>query len=143
MFRQIIMLVLAVTIGLSTAQAEYTPAKVVYDVSSPDFRHLENLMDRAGLLQNIYNNDPFEASIFFVIHEGAIPLFVKSGMDNSDLMVRASSFAVGEIIQFRICRASAQLQGFEDQDFPGFAQMVPMADAEIIKLQSTGYAYLH
>ena len=43
---------------------------------------------------------------------------------------------LGDIIQFRICQASAQLQGFDDQDFYEFAEMVPMADAEIIQLQN-------
>lgn len=121
----------------------YAPAKVVYDVSTPEASVLGHILDRISLLQNIYGSDPFEASIIVVVHEGAIPLFAKSSQNQAvKLMQRASSLAVGEIIQFRICKASAKMQGFTEKDFPEFTTLVPMADAEIIKLQHEGYAYL-
>ena len=78
MFKQLILWLFlpVVTIaGSSVSQAEYEPSKVVYDVSSPHPADLKNVLDRVGLLEKIYNNDSFEASIVLVIHEGAIPLF--------------------------------------------------------------------
>ncbi len=146
MYKQFFLLTVLLTsilTGMSVSRADYAPAKVVYDISSALPSNLANIFDRVGLLQNIYNNNPFEASIILVIHEGAIPLFAKAESGNKDLMKRANSFVMGEIIQFRICRASAKQQGFDDQDFHEFIQMVPMADAEIIQLQNSGYAYLH
>lgn len=127
----------------SSYQSSYKPSKVVYDISDPDPKALGMMLDRANMLQNIYQNDVFESSIVFVIHEGAIPLF-GGGQKNRhpDIMQRARSLAMGEIIQFRICRASAVMQGFKDGDIQDFAEMVPMADAEIIRLQKEGYAYL-
>jgi intracellular sulfur oxidation DsrE/DsrF family protein len=35
------------------------------------------------------------------------------------------------------------MQGYGRGDFEGFIELVPMADAEIVRLQSDGYAYLH
>lgn len=145
MFLRVLIFSLAIILNTAWAadQSSYSPAKVVYDVSDSDSAALQHLLDRASLLQNVYGNDPFEASIVFVIHEGAIPLFAKSTQNKkTDLMHRANSLTLGEIIEFRICRASAKMQGFEQEDFHEFVKMVPMADAEIVKLQNEGYAYL-
>lgn len=121
----------------------YSPAKVVYDISDPDPKALSHSLDRASMLQNIYQNDSFEASIVFVIHEGAIPLFGnKDKNKRSELMRRAHSLSLGEVIQFRVCKASASMQGYKKSDLQDFVSMVPMADAEIIMLQNKGYAYL-
>lgn len=125
----------------ATEKSGYQPARVVYDVSSQDPQVLQGILDRVSLLQKIYGNDPFESSIIIVVHEGSIPLFVKGRQ--TQLMQRASSLSLGDIIQFRICSASASMQGFSGKDFHDFIRMVPMADAEIVRLQHDGYAYLH
>ena len=124
-------------------QVAYAPAKVVYDLSSPDPKALEHILDRASMLQNIYQNDPFEASIVLVIHEGTIPLFGNNEKNQyPELMLRARSLSMGEVIQFRVCKASASMQGYKKADIQDFVSMVPMADAEIVRLQHEGYAYL-
>lgn len=130
-------------IVIPAAHAEqkiYKPEKVIYDVSSSHEKELAHIMDRASLLQNMYGSDPFEASIIIVIHAGAIPLFAKA--IQNELMRRANSLTMGDIIQFRLCSASARLQGYGNNDFHDFVTLVPMADAEIIQLQHQGYAYL-
>lgn len=126
-----------------TVASGYQPSKVVYDVSSPRLSSLDNIISRVGLLQKVYNNDSFEASIVVVVHEGAIPLFKTGGnLDQSALMDRARSLTLGEIVQFKICEASARMQKIKLSDLEDFVTMVPMADAELIKLQQLGYAYL-
>lgn len=133
-------------------QRPYSPSKVVYDLSSSDPVVLKNILDRISMLQNVYNNNPFEASIIVVIHEGAIPLFVsankrslKNGKDLKkleNLMLRAKSLTLSDIIEFKICETSAKIQGFTPGDMQKFTSMVLMADAEIIMLQNNGYAYM-
>ncbi|WP_455205423.1 DsrE family protein [Kaarinaea lacus] len=144
--KHIVIILLFSIITTSTMAAEqtpYSPAKVVYDVSSADAVAVNHILDRVSLLQNMYDNNPFEASIIIVVHEGAIPLFSKSQIhEHRDLVRRANSLTMGDIIQFRICSASAKMQGFTQKDFPDFVKMVPMADAEIVMLQHNGYAYL-
>ena len=138
-----IFLLLAASNGNAEDNKVYKPAKVVYDVSSSDPKVLAHIFDRASMLQNVYQNDSFEASIIFVIHEGAIPLFGnKDKKHYPDLMRRARSLSMGEIIQFRVCKASASMQGYKKEDIQNFVTMVPMADAEIVQLQHEGYAYL-
>lgn len=125
-------------------QNPYQPSKVVYDVSNKDPIALENILDRVSFLQNIYDNNPFEASIVIVVHEGAIPLFTKNNNQKllSQLMGRARSLSMGDVIQFRICEASARMQKITQSDLHDFTTMVPMADAEIIQLQQRGFAYM-
>lgn len=120
----------------------YAPSRVVYDVSTSDPAALGGILDRAVLLQDLWGNDPFESTIVVVIHEGAVPHFAQAGQDNGALLDRARGLALGGIIHFRLCRASARMQGFEDGDFPDFIDMVPMADAEIVHLEQSGFAYL-
>lgn len=58
-------------------------------------------------------------------------------------MVRAQSLSAGDVMEFRICKASAQLQGFKPGDIHDFIKMVSMADAEIVHLQQeAGFAYM-
>jgi len=122
------------------SQVNYNPAKVVYDVSSSDPVALGHILDRINMLQNVYNNDTFEASIIVVIHEEAIPLFKAGGQP--ELMRRARSLALGEIIEFKVCEASARMQKITAAQLHDFISMIPMADAEIVRLQHSGYAYL-
>jgi intracellular sulfur oxidation DsrE/DsrF family protein len=136
------MAALWLNIGLVCAEQTYNPSKVVYDVSTPVAEELGHLLDRASLLQNVYDNNSFEASIVVVVHEGAIPLFAKTSDKHQALRQRANSLSLGEIIQFRVCAASAKMQGYKSTDFPSFVKVVPMADAEIVMLQQQGYAYL-
>lgn len=129
--------------AIAAEESAYTPSRVVYDVATPDAAELGRILDRASLLQNLYGNDPLSASVVVVLHEGAIPLFAKSGQRQvPELLQRADSLAQGEVVQFRVCAASARMQGFGEEDFAEFVTLVPMADAEIVRLQNAGYAYL-
>lgn len=139
----LVLLAMVLVPGFSAAGTPYQPDKVVYDVSTGHAKDLDHILDRVNMLQGVYDNDPFDSSIIIVLHEGAIPLFAKSSkLYRSELAERARSLTLGEIIQFRLCTASAKMQGFSQKDFHDFITMVPMADAEIIQLQRQGFAYL-
>lgn len=124
-------------------EKNYAPAKVIYDITSGNIATVNHILDRASLLQNTYGNDPFNASIILVIHEDAIPLFAKQNQtEYKELNTRAKSLTMADIIWFRLCKASASIQGYNEKDFDEFIALVPMADAEIIELQNQGYGYL-
>lgn len=140
-----IILLQLITVGTTLADEPpvYPSGRVVYDVSVPDAQALEHLLDRASLLQDLYQSNPLDASIVIVVHEAAIPLFaIENKETHGGLMRRASSLAMGDVIQFRLCLASARMQGYGEGDFPAFVALVPMADAEMVRLQQDGYAYL-
>lgn len=103
-----------------------------------------NVLDRVSYLNNIYQGNPFEAAIVVVLHGDEIPMFaIENYGKYKDLMVRAQSLTVGGTIEFRMCTVAARNHGLEPEDIHGFVKVVPMADAEIIRLQrDEGYAYM-
>mgnify|MGYP002621054773 CR=1 len=122
----------------------YEPQKVVYDVAVKSVRALENVLDRASYLSKLYGADPFSASIVLVLHGDEINFFAIKNYDkHRELMTRAQSLTVGGVIKFRMCQIAAKGHGYDPKDIHGFVEIVPMADAELIKLQTEdGYAYM-
>lgn len=131
--------------GHAQAQAiDYKPQKVVYDTAVSGERALSNVLDRVSYLNNIYQADPFGTSIVVVLHGNEIPLFaIENFAKHRELMRRAQSLTVGGTITFRMCKQAAKGHGYEPKDIHGFVEIVPMADAEIIRLQQEqGHVYM-
>lgn len=128
----------------SLENIDYAPHKVVYNVAVSSVESMTHVLDVVSYLNNVYHADPFDASIVMVLHGDEIPFFaVKNTARYHDLMVRAQSLTVGGVIEFRMCRVAAKGHGFEPEDIQGFVKVVPMADAEIVRLQQEeGYAYM-
>jgi intracellular sulfur oxidation DsrE/DsrF family protein len=122
----------------------YSRQKVVFDTTAATLAGLTSILDRASYMSQLNGADPFETKIVIMLHGDAIPFFTGKNFGRyKELMVRAQSLSVGDVIEFRMCRASALLQGFRPQDIHGFIKMVPMADAEIVRLQQEeGFAYM-
>ena len=124
------------------SEAKYEPQKLLYDVTTGDEKDLQNILNRVGLLYKLYDSDLLDSSIVVIIHGDAIPFFSTANSANLELMKRAHSITVGAPIEFRMCQAAAKVMGYKPKDIHGFVKMVPMADAEIVKLQKEGYAYM-
>ncbi len=122
----------------------YSGQKVVFDTTSGSTDGLTSVLDRASFLSILNGADPLENRIIIVLHGDAIPFFsLKNYAKHKDLMHRAQSLSVGEVIEFRLCQAAAGLMGLKPKDIHGFVKMVPMADAEIVRLQQEeGFAYM-
>ena len=128
----------------SITETQYKPQKVVYDVHVKTVEAVESVLDRASYLSTITGADPFEQSIVLVLHGSELSFFA---IDNypkyKDLMKRAQSLVESEAIIIRMCKIAAQSQGYSPNDIHGFIEMVPMGDAEIIRLQyEEGHAYM-
>ena len=127
-----------------TTHTEYKPQKAVYDVTTGDLKAMEHVLDRASHLSKITGADPFEQSIVLVLHGSSIKLFATRNTDRYKSMLdRAQRLAESDAISIKMCELSAQGQGFQAEDIHGFVKMVPMGDAEIIRLQhEEGHAYM-
>jgi len=125
-------------------ETNYAPHKVVYDVSTYSMAAFTNVLDRVSYLNTLYQADPFNSSIIIVLHGDEIPYFaIENHAKHKELMTRANSLKNSGNIQFRMCKLAAQSHGFKPEDIHGFVEMVPMADAEIIRLQrEQGHAYM-
>jgi intracellular sulfur oxidation DsrE/DsrF family protein len=114
----------------------YKPQKVVYDVAVSSIETFRLVLDRVSLLNKIYEANPFDSSIVIVLHGNEIPYFaIKNYAKYKELMARAQSLTNNGNIRFRMCKVAARGHGFKPEDIHGFVEMVPMADAEIIRLQ--------
>ena len=123
---------------------EYKPQKVVYDVHVKTVEAVESVLDRASYLSTITGADPFDQSIVLVLHGKELSFFaIKNVEKYQDLMKRAQSLVESEALSIRMCKIAAQSQGFTPEDIHGFVEMIPMGDAEIIRLQyEEGHAYM-
>ncbi|MCA1789512.1 MAG: DsrE family protein [Thioalkalivibrio sp.] len=123
---------------------DYAPQRVVYDVAEGDPERFDRILDRVSFLNNIYGADPFDASIVLILHGDEIGFFaIENYGEYGELMRRAQSLTLAGPIQFRMCQAAAHERGFVPKDIHGFVHMVPMADAEIIRLQQEeGHAFM-
>lgn len=123
---------------------DYAPHKVVYDVAAADVASFSHVLDRVSFLNNIYEADPFDASIVLVLHGDVIPFFaIEKFTVYKELMTRAQSLTLAGNIEFRMCRVAAKGHGLAPEQIHGFVKMVPMADAELVRLQrEEGYAYM-
>ncbi len=128
----------------SAGDIDYKPHKVVYDVSAYSMAAFTNVLDRVSYLNTVYQADPFDSSIIIVLHGDEIPYFaIKNFSKHKALMSRVKSLEDSGNIQFRMCTLAAQSHGFKPNEIHGFVEMVPMADAEIVRLQQEeDHAYM-
>ena len=124
---------------------KYKPSKVIYDVVTGNPRRLGAVFSKAGYLaNNIYGANPFDARVVIVLHGDSIKFFAhKNFRRYRALMERAQGLTQGGVVEFRMCLIRARMAGFKPRDIHGFVKMVPMADAEIVRLQKNGYAYMY
>ena len=129
--------------GAKVMDIQYSKQKVVYDTAVKTVEALTSVMDRASYLSVINGADPFDNKIVIVLHGDEIDFFaIKNFAKYKDLMTRAQSLTVGGIIEFRMCKIAAEGHGYQPQDIHGFVHMVPMGDAEIVRLQHEGFSYM-
>jgi intracellular sulfur oxidation DsrE/DsrF family protein len=123
---------------------EYKPQKVVYDVTTGKLEVMDHVLDRGSYLSNISGADPFDQSIVLVIHGSAIKFFaIENTARYRAMMQRAESLVSSDVLRIKMCKIAAEALGYRPQDIHGFVEMVPMGDAEIIKLQyEENHAYM-
>jgi len=122
---------------------DYSNQRVVFDVAVASVERMNAVLDRASYINNLNGGNPFDTSIVLVLHGDEIPFFAIENLDRYQaLMTRAQSLTVGGVIEFRMCRVAARGHGYEPEAIHGFVTLVPMAEAEIIRYQHRGYAYL-
>jgi intracellular sulfur oxidation DsrE/DsrF family protein len=158
MFRYVFLVLLSITLpghyaladnnapwgSAKLTETEYKPQKVVYDVHVKTVEAIESVLDRASYLSTITGADPFDQSIVLVLHGSELSFFaIKNYQKYKEVMHRAQSLVESEAITIKMCKIAAQSQGFSPEDIQGFVEMVPMGDAEIVRLQyEEDHAYM-
>ena len=115
----------------------YKPQKVVYDVNVKTLGAMNSVLDRASFLSKITGAHPFDSSIVLVLHGPEIEFFARKNYSKyKELMHRAQSLVEGETLKIKMCKIAAEGHGFKPNQIHGFVRMVPMGDAEIVRLQN-------
>ena len=123
--------------GAVEKHIDYKPQKVVYDVNVKTLAAMNGVLDRASYLSKITGADPFDGSIVLVLHGPEIEFFARKNYSKyKELMHRAQSLVEGETLKIRMCKLAAEGHGFKPEQIHGFVKMVPMGDAEIVRLQN-------
>ncbi len=122
----------------------YKPQKVVYDVTTGDLDIMQHVLDRASHISKITGADPFDQSIVLVLHGDSIKLFaIENYSKYEPMLARAASFVESDILKIKMCKIAAEGQGYKPENIHGFVELVPMGDAEIVRLQyEEGHAYM-
>jgi len=130
--------------GAVVKHINYKPQKVVYDVNVKTLAAMNGVLDRASFLSKLTGADPFDSSIVLVLHGPEIEFFARKNYSKyKKLMHRAQSLVEGETLKIRMCKLAAEGLGFKPSQIHGFVEVVPMGDAEIIRLQNEEYhAYM-
>ena len=130
--------------GAETKHYSYKPQKVVYDVNVSTLKAMTGVLDRASFLSKITGADPFDSSIVLVLHGPEISFFGRKNYQKyKELMHRAQSLVESEVIKIKMCQLAAEGQGLKPDQVHSFIEMVPMGDAEIIRLQNEeNHAYM-
>jgi intracellular sulfur oxidation DsrE/DsrF family protein len=125
-------------------ETEYKPQKVVYDVTTGKLEVMDHVLDRGSYLSNISGADPFDQSIVLVIHGAAIKFYaIENTAEYRAMMQRAESLVASDVLKIKMCKIAAEAKGYKAEDIHGFVEMVPMGDAEIIRLQyEENHAYM-
>jgi len=123
--------------GAVADHIKYKPQKVVYDVNVKTIAAMNSVLDRASFLSKITGADPFDSSIVLVLHGPEIPFFARENYTKyKELVTRAQSLVEAETLKIRMCKLAAAAHGFKPKQIHGFIKIVPMGDAEIIRLQN-------
>ena len=130
--------------GAKLTAIDYKPQKVVYDVHVDTVAKVESVFDRASHLSITTGADPFDQSIVLVLHGHELNFFaIKNYSKYKELIQRAQSLVESEALTIKMCKIAAEGQGYLAKDIHGFIEMIPMGDAEIIRLQyEEGHAYM-
>jgi intracellular sulfur oxidation DsrE/DsrF family protein len=78
------------------------------------------------------------------LHGPEINFFARKNYQQyKELVHRAQSLVAGETLKIKMCKLAAEGQGYKPNDIHGFIKIVPMGDAEIIRLQNEeNHAYM-
>lgn len=131
--------------GTATSQiAGYGPQKVIYDVTADTPEELDQVLERAQALSTEYGATAYDASIVIVLRGPEMQFFdIRHFNAYEELVRKAQNLTEGRLIELRMCQWSARKLGLQPEHIHGFIDMVPLGDAEIIRLQQDeDYAYI-
>ena len=143
--RRLTMLMLAFTVGWSGgtgaegSDRSSLPQSRVYLQISPDGRDdLEALFQ--ALEDSLAAGEPQTEPVVIVLHgPEALPFIRRNYPANRSIVDRAAKLKAFDRIDLRMCETWMHMNGFAEDDLLPFVDTVPLAPAEVERLERDGY----
>ena len=143
--RRLVVLVLASAVAWAqvTAAESGNPAPLlgskVYLQISPDGREdLEALFH--ALEDSLAANEPQADPVIIVLHgPEALPFIRHNYLAHQSIVDRAAKLRAFNRVELRMCETWMRMNGFDEDDLLPFVDTVPLAPAEVERLERDGY----
>lgn len=130
------------TVGDSRALQPLQSSKVYLQIS-PDGRDDLDALFRT-LEDSVAAGEPQSEPVVIVLHgPEALPFIRRNYPENRAIVDRAAKLEAFDRIELRMCETWMRLNGFNEDDLLPFVETVPLAPAEVERLERDGYMPFH
>jgi len=127
--------IVTVTLLTVCVNAQTTPYKVVFDMTSIDTINQQALIRELGL---ILDSNP-DASLEVVFYGQGLDLVIK---DRSSQPAAIQKLAAGKKVSFKVCAIAMKRQNIENSQLLAGVETVPDGIYELISKQREGWGYI-
>jgi hypothetical protein len=145
--RRGVMLVAVLTVGITLAHATTEQgynqppllhSKVYLQISPQGQDDLDDLF--RALEASVAADEPQEEPVIIVLHgPEALPFIKRNYRENQSIVDRAAKLQAFNRIELRMCETWMRRNGFDESDLLPFVDTVPLAPAEVERLEKDGY----
>jgi len=115
-------------------------ADAVYDISVDDPDELRLLLVRLEQLARRPRSQHELPEIALVLHGPEVELFaIENYPQNRDVVDLAAKLDALKIIEVKMCQTRMRSLGLDNEDIPGFIELVPFGPGEVERLTGEGY----
>ena len=117
--------------------------RYLFMVSLHTPEEIAGLLTRAEELARTQRANNNGSGIALVLHGPEIEIFAKKNYAQFQKTVdQAARLDAARIIEVKMCRTEMKILGIQEQDVPGFIELVPYGPDEEARLRRDGYVYL-
>lgn len=130
-----VVLILFLISSIIIMNAQETPIKIVFDVTSSDEKVHQSTLRHVNLMSKSYPDSQFEV----VVYSGALNMLVK---DKSSVTDQVEKFSENDNIKFVVCAMSMKHHDVGKAQLLAGVEPVPDGILEIYNKQSQGWGYI-
>ncbi|MFK8067793.1 MAG: DsrE family protein [Gammaproteobacteria bacterium] len=115
----------------------------LFNIADNGPEQIKTLLERAESLSTEAKYNNMNSRIAMVIHGPDIKIFEnKNYQTNKEIVDLAARLDAQNVIDFKVCKVSANSRGIKDSSLPAFMEIVPFSVTEIKRLEKQGYIQL-
>ena len=130
-----IIIAFAVQFIVSTAVAQTTPVKIIFDITSKDTLAHQGALRHMTMMAKAYPQSTFE----LVVYGAALPMFVKG---QSTIENALTPLVQNKNVSFKVCSATMKRYNVDKTQILTGVEVIPDAIMEIVTKQGEGWGYI-